>query len=87
MYAFFWCKYVVNVFHLRFTEAICNYLQIQEIVTTGKLSKLEHFERDEKVLQRSSVELKFYYHVVLKAVILHSFVHQKNGLFTLFSDC
>lgn len=25
-------------------------LQIQEIVTTGKLSKLEHFEKDEKVL-------------------------------------
>lgn len=24
-------------------------LQIQEIVTTGKLSKLEHFETDEKV--------------------------------------
>lgn len=28
-------------------------LQIQEIVTTGKLSKLEHFETDEKVFQDS----------------------------------
>ncbi|XP_062159845.1 DNA polymerase lambda isoform X3 [Alnus glutinosa] len=56
---------------------------IQEIVTTGKLSKLEHFERDEKVLQRFSVELKFYYHVVLKAVILQTFVHQKSGVRTI----
>lgn len=29
------------------TEDYC--LQIQEIVSTGKLSKLEHFETDEKV--------------------------------------
>jgi hypothetical protein len=26
-------------------------VQINEIVTTGKLSKLEHFENDEKVMQ------------------------------------
>lgn len=26
------------------------HVQIQEIITTGKLSKLEHFETDEKVL-------------------------------------
>ena len=38
----------------------CNYLisvlfcfQIQEIVTTGKLSKLEYFENDEKVYDSS----------------------------------
>lgn len=30
-------------------NACALWLQIQEIVTTGKLSKLEHFETDEKV--------------------------------------
>lgn len=36
--------------HLRWIQvasAVC--MQIQEIVNTGKLSKLEHFETDEKV--------------------------------------
>jgi hypothetical protein len=31
------------------TESNNPYMQINEIVTTGKLSKLEHFENDEKV--------------------------------------
>lgn len=43
------------------TKAFDLWLQIQEIVTTGKLSKLEHFETDEKVLERFSVNLRFQY--------------------------
>lgn len=34
-------------------------MQIQEIVTTGKLSKLEHFETDEKVKIESSFSIEF----------------------------
>lgn len=32
------------------TDSNNPYMQINEIVTTGKLSKLEHFENDEKVM-------------------------------------
>lgn len=40
-------------------------------MTTGKLSKLEHFETDEKVLERSSVNLGFqYYAANLKSELL-----------------
>lgn len=34
------------------TKSNSLYVQINEIVTTGKLSKLEHFENDEKVMYK-----------------------------------
>lgn len=34
------------------TESDNPYVQINEIITTGKLSKLEHFENDEKVMDK-----------------------------------
>ncbi|PQQ03975.1 DNA polymerase lambda isoform X1 [Prunus yedoensis var. nudiflora] len=47
----------LNMFCVKYMllGALC---EIQEIVTTGKLSKLEHFETDEKVLERYYDDIK-----------------------------
>lgn len=46
-------------------------------MTTGKLSKLEHFETDEKVLERFSVNLWFQY----------SAANLKFEIFFLLNSC